>query len=168
MKLLPQAVTHSPVLPPHHAGTQGILLSARVGAANTIPVGSILVQQNDSNNDPVEGPNGPVFLADIDAVAQIIYTTLRLLLGEWWENLTIGFPLFQSLIGTSGSPTNQQGVILIIQQTILGCPYVQQILDFSFIFNTATLASTFRASVQTSFGTIIVTNAPGSSAQVTN
>jgi hypothetical protein len=128
---------------------------------------TIMVQQNDSvTNDPIEGPNGPVFLTDIDAVAQIIYTTLRLLLGEWWENLTIGFPLFQSLIGASGAPTNQAGVMLIIQQTILGCPYVQRIVDFTFYNNTATAASTFRANVQTPFGTIIVTNAPGSSAQV--
>lgn len=127
---------------------------------------TIMVQQNDANNDPIEGPNGPVFLTDIDAVAQIVYTTLRLLLGEWWENLSIGFPLFQSLIGASGAPTNQAGVMLIIQQTILGCPYVQRIVDFTFYNNTATAASTFRASVQTQFGTIIVTNAPGSSAQV--
>ena len=128
---------------------------------------TIMVQQNDAlTNDPIEGPNGPVFLVDIDAVAQIIYTTLRLLLGEWWENLTIGFPLFQSLIGASGAPTNQAGVMLIIQQTILGCPYVQRIVDFTLYNNTATAASTFRAIVQTQFGTIIVTNAPGSSAQV--
>ena len=131
-------------------------------------VPTIMVQQNaQPANDPIEGPNGPVFLTDIDAVAQIIYTTLRLLLGEWWENLTIGFPLFQSLIGSSGSPTNQAGVMLIIQQTILSCPYVIQIVDFSFVHNTATLASTFQATVSTAFGTIIVTNAPGSSAQVT-
>ncbi len=101
-------------------------------------------------------------------MAQIIYTTLRLLLGEWWENLTIGFPLFQSLIGSSGSPTNQQGVMLIIQQTILSCPFVQQIVDFSFTHNTATLNSTFTAIVATAFGTLVVTNAPGSNAQVTS
>ena len=129
---------------------------------------TILCQLNDAQyNDPVMGSNGRVFLTDVDAVAQIIYTTLRLLLGEWWENMTIGFPLFQSLIGSSGSPTNQAGVMLIIQQTILSCPYVIQIVDFSFIHNTATLASTFQAIVSTAFGTIIVTNAPGSSAQVT-
>ena len=108
-----------------------------------------------------------MFLADLDAVAQIIYTTLRLLLGEWFQNLTIGFPLFQSLIGSSGAPTNQTQVMLIIQQTILSCPYVLQIIDFSFVHNTVTLASTFTATVSSSFGTIIVTNAPGSSAQVT-
>ena len=133
---------------------------------NTNP--TILVQQNDANNDPIEGENGPVFLSDLDAVAQIIYTTLRLLLGEWWEDLTIGFPLFQSLIGSSGSPTNQQGVMLIIQETILGCPYVQQIVDFSFTHNTATLSSTFTAIVSTAFGNLVVTNAPGSNAQVTS
>lgn len=128
---------------------------------------TILVQKNDANNDPIEGANGPVFIADLDAVAQIIYTTLRLLLGEWWENLTIGFPLFQSLIGSSGSPTNQAGVMLIIQQTILSCPYVLQIVDFSFVHNTATLNSTFTATVSTQFGNLIVSNAPGSGAQVT-
>jgi hypothetical protein len=127
---------------------------------------TIMVQQIDANCDPIEGPNGPVFLSDLDAVAQIIYTTLRLLLGEWFQNLTIGFPLFQSLIGASGSPTDQAGVMLIIQQTILSCPYVLQIVDFSFEFNSATMASTFSAVVSSAFGNIVITNVPGSSAQV--
>jgi hypothetical protein len=128
----------------------------------------ILVQQNaQPANDPIEGPNGPVFLSNLDAVAQIIYTTLRLLLGEWWQNLTIGLPLFQSLIGSTGAPASQAGVMLIIQQTILGCPYVTQILDFNFSLNTATAASSFTALVQTQFGTLVVSNAPGLSAQVT-
>jgi hypothetical protein len=129
---------------------------------------TIMVQQNSQpTNDPIEGENGPVFLTDLDAVAQIIYTTLRLLLSEWWENLVIGFPLFQSLIGSSGAPANQAGVMLIIQQTILGCPYVTQILNFNFSLNTATMGSTFTALVKTQFGNLVVTNAPGSSAQVT-
>lgn len=129
---------------------------------------TILVQQLDANNDPIEGPNGPVFLADLDAVTQIIYTTLRLLLGEWWEDLTIGFPLFQKLLGSSGAPTNQAGVMLIIQQTIYSCPYVLNIVDFSFERNPGTRRSTFIATVATSFGNIIVTNAPGSNAKVTS
>ena len=129
---------------------------------------TILVQQNAMpQNDPIEGANGPVFLSDLDAVAQIIYTKLRLLLGEWWENLDIGFPLFQKLIGASGAPTSQAGVMLVIQQTILSCPYVLQIVSVSFTHNTATMASTFTAEVSTIFGNLIVSNAPGSSAQVT-
>lgn len=128
----------------------------------------ILVQQLDSNNDPIEGPNGPVFLADLDAVTQIISTTLRLLLGEWFQDLTIGFPLFQKLLGSSGSPTSQAGVMLIIQQTILSCPFVTQIVDFTFTRNSVTRQSVFTATVATAFGTIVVTNAPGTSATVTS
>lgn len=128
----------------------------------------ILVQQLDANNDPIEGPNGPVFLADIDAVTQIIYTTLRLLLGEWFQDLTIGFPLFQQLLGSSGSPTSQAGVMLIIQQTIKSCPFVLGIPVFSFSRNTVSRRSTFTANVSTAFGTIIVTNSPGTSATVTS
>jgi len=130
---------------------------------------TIMCQLNDAaNNDPVMGSNGRVFLTDVDAVAQIIYTTLRLLLGEWWENLAIGFPLFQSVIGQTASPTNQAGIQLLIQQTILSCPYVIRIVDFSFYNNTATMGSTFTATVATSLGNIVVTNNPGSSAQVTS
>ena len=33
---------------------------------------TIMVQQIDANCEPIEGPNGPVFLSDLDAVAQII------------------------------------------------------------------------------------------------
>jgi len=128
---------------------------------------TIMCQLNDAeNNDPVFGSNGRVFLTDVDAVAQIIYTTLRLLLGEWWENLQIGFPLFQSLIGQTASPKNQQGIQLLIQQTILSCPYVIQIVDFSFATNTGTMSSIFTATVATSLGTVVVTNAPGSTAAV--
>lgn len=128
----------------------------------------IQVQQLDSLNDPVEGENGPVFITNIDAVAQIIRTTLLFLSGEWWEDLSLGFPLFQDLIGSSGSPSNQQAVTLVVQQTILACPFVTGILDFSYTFNTATLSSTFAATVSTAFGNLTVTNAPGSSAQVTS
>lgn len=127
---------------------------------------TIMVQKIDANCDPVEGPNGPVFLSDLDAVAQIIYTKLRFLRGEWWEDLSTGFPLFQSLIGVSGSSTDQAAVMLTIQQTILSCPYVLQIVDFSFEFNSATLSSTFSANVSTQFGQVTVTNATGSSAEV--
>lgn len=129
---------------------------------------TIMVQQLDANNDPIEGPNGPVFLTDIDAVAQIIMTTLRLLKGEWWENLTIGFPLFQSLIGSSGSQQNQTASQLIIQDAILGCPYVNQIVSFSYIANANTRGSSFSAIVSTAFGVLTVTNVPGQSAQVTS
>lgn len=129
---------------------------------------TIMVQALDANNDPIEGPNGPVFLSDIQAVAQIISTTLRLLEGEWWEDLTIGFPLFQSLIGSSGSPQNQTASQIIIQNTIRSCPYVIEILSFDYIANSTTRGTAFTCDVSTVFGVLTVSNAPGASASVTN
>jgi hypothetical protein len=126
----------------------------------------IMVQQVDANNDPIEGANGPVFLSDIDAVAQILATRLKLLQGEWWENLSIGLPLFQSMIGTSAAPANQAAVLLILQTYIMATPFVLEILDFDFEINLQFRASTFRCEVSTQFGTLTVTNAPGSSAVV--
>jgi hypothetical protein len=129
---------------------------------------TIMVQKLGPNNDPVEQNGASVFLTDIDAVAQIILTRLRLLLGEWWEDLSIGFPLFQSLIATSGSSQNQKTVMALIQQTITTSPFVLGIVSFSYTFTSGGRATKFVCVVNTSFGTLTVTNAPGSSAQVTN
>lgn len=127
---------------------------------------TIMTQQVDANNDPIEGPNGPVFLSDIQAVAQIIGCTLRLLLGEWWEDLSIGFPLFQKVIGASGSQAGLVATQTIIQNAVLGCPYVLQILSFSYTYNSGTRFNAFTCTASTSFGNVTVTNLPGSSATV--
>jgi hypothetical protein len=129
---------------------------------------TIMVQALGANNDPVEGPNGPVFLTDIAAVAQIIATTLKLLRGEWWENLTIGFPLFQNLIGASNSAQGQAASQVTIENTIRSCPYVQQILTFAYLANSSSRGSAFTCNVLTAFGVLTVTNAPGASATVTS
>lgn len=126
----------------------------------------IMVQQVDANNDPIEGANGPVFIADIDAVAQIIATRMKLLLGEWWENLSVGLPLFQSMIGTSAATANQTAVLLILQAYIEACPYVLELVDFDYEINLQFRGATFACEVSTQFGTLTVTNAPGSSAVV--
>ena len=41
------------------------------------------------------------------AVAQAIKTKILLFYGEWWENLGLGIPMFQSIIGqTNKNPVN--------------------------------------------------------------
>ena len=64
---------------------------------------TITYRKLDQNGDPIWGNGQGSFVSDIDAVAQAIYTRLRLLFGEWWENLSIGTPLFQSMLGQSAS-----------------------------------------------------------------
>lgn len=136
---------------------------------------TILVQQLDANNDPVEAGDGAVFIADLAAVAQIIGQRLRFFQGEWWENLSLGFPMVPtsnstnlSLIGSSGSQKSQQATLLLIQQQILSSPYVLSIPSFAFSHDSGTRASIFSCKVETAFGTLLVTNAPGLAGQVTS
>lgn len=102
------------------------------------------------------------FLSDLAAVAQIIATRLRLFQGEWWLNLSDGLPMFQSILGSSGSQRNLAVINNIISARILGTPFVTGI---SFIESTFENRSfTFKATVNTQFGSITVNNSPGSSA----
>lgn len=129
---------------------------------------TITVRQNGANNDPLAGNGQGNFISDLAAVTQIIATRLKFLQGEWWEDLTLGFPLFQSMLGQSGSAKQQQAVLLLIQQQILSTPFVLSISNIASTFNGGNRFFTFSCVVQTQFGTLTVTNAPATSASVSS
>lgn len=105
--------------------------------------------------------NGLVsFVSDVDAVAQIIQTRLKFLQGEWWEDRSQGTPLFQSMLGNSGSPKSQQAILALLQQRITGTPYVTGIVSASVTWNAGTRSFGFTTTVSTSFGNVTVTNEP--------
>jgi hypothetical protein len=114
----------------------------------------------DANYDPVFDPIQS--LTGGEAVAQAVLTALKLFLGEWWENLAIGTPVFQVILGQLGSQRGQQAMRLAIQQRIYQAPYVTAVekIETSFVSNTFR----FSATVRTIFGTVTVNNLPGSSA----
>lgn len=111
----------------------------------------------------MRGHGAADFLADRDAVAQIIATTLKLLQAEWWENLTIGTPLFQELIG---QPITAEGIALILRKRILSVPYVTGIQNVAVSY-TPPRQFAFSAAVQTAFGEIAVSTQPSIGAQAT-
>jgi len=92
-------------------------------------------------------------LTDLDAVAQTIGTRLRLFQGEWWESLTEGTPLFQSILG----PGRQlAAAAAVIRTRILGTPFVTSISNVSITLNRASRALSYSCTVQTAFGVITV------------
>jgi len=117
-------------------------------------------------NDPQQGNGQNNFLSDLDAVTQIIKTRLLLFEGEWFLNLLDGLPLFQSILGSSGASRNIQVIVNLISQRITSfTPYVIGIssVNASYLnrqFN-------YEAQVETIFGTIIVSNSPGSLSNLT-
>lgn len=122
---------------------------------------TISVRALDQNFDPIWGNGQGAFITDIDAVRQILVTTILLLVREWWESLSIGTRMFPPN-GVLGSPgTVNSGVsAAILQERILSAPYVDQILSLQVSFDSASRHLSFSCSVATAFGTVSVTGQP--------
>lgn len=117
---------------------------------------TILVRKLDPTTwDPIRGAGSDNFLADGEAVAQILKQRLLFLQGEWFMSLTDGTPLFQSILG---HPNTIGAVSLIIRNRILTTPYVRGILAFNTRYDGANRAYYFNALVSTQFGTITIGN----------
>lgn len=106
----------------------------------------------DENNDYVFGQNNQDFVSDADAVKQAIYTRLKLLYGEWWEDTQDGFPFFEQVAGKSATPANLQAVDLLIQERIQNTEGVLQILDYVNNFNSTTRELIVYTKVNTIYG----------------
>lgn len=118
---------------------------------------TIIVRSLGPNGDPLYGNGQADFLTDIDAVAQIITTTLKLFLGEWWENVLLGTPMFQSILGVGGA-SNTAAISAILQSRISSCPYVTDISSLVCTYNPANRGLNFSCTVLTAFGTLQVSN----------
>lgn len=116
----------------------------------------------DSQYDPVFIPQ--VSLTAAQAVAQNILTRLNLWAGEWWENLNLGLPVFQSILGQSASKRGQAAMSLAIQQQIQGTQYVTSVTNVNFSFANGQFS--FTCTAQTVFGQVTVSFAPGQSASL--
>lgn len=125
---------------------------------------TISVRQLDAFHDPLWGNNQNNFIVDLQAVAQIIETSLLLFQGEWWENLNEGLPLWQSILG-SNNGKKADVVSLIIQTRILQAPYVLNITNITTVYSTNRNFS-FVCDVNTAFGTLTVNFTPGLAATI--
>jgi hypothetical protein len=105
--------------------------------------------QLDASYDPILDPTAN--LTDADAVSQAIQTRLNLFLGEWWEDLNLGLPVFQSMLGQLGSPQGIAAMQLAVQQTIQGTPYVTSSSP-TVSFESGKLSISYTA--QTAFGQV--------------
>lgn len=63
------------------------------------------------------------------AVAQAIKTKILLFYGEWWENLGLGIPMFQSIIGQTNRNTVNIAAQSLIRKRILEVEEVTSIVS---------------------------------------
>lgn len=115
----------------------------------------MIYRKLDSNGDYVFGGNQNDFYSGTKAVGQAIFTSLKLLQGEWWEDTSKGLPLFQSILGQSGTPDHIRAIDMLVQECILNVQGVQQIKSFQSNYANRTY-SIANAVIQTQYGDVIL------------
>lgn len=72
----------------------------------------------DENGDYAFGNNSYDYIEKDEAIAQAIKTKLYLFYGEWWEDISLGLPMFQSILGQVSNSNLRQTVILLCAEQI--------------------------------------------------
>lgn len=72
----------------------------------------------DENGDYVFGNNSYDYIEKDEAIAQAIKTKLYLFYGEWWEDISLGLPMFQSILGQVSNNNLRQTVTLLCAEQI--------------------------------------------------
>jgi hypothetical protein len=118
--------------------------------ADVAPIVDLTYRRLDENGDMVIGAGERTMLTNLDAITQAIYTRLRHLQGEWWENRKDGLPLFQQIIGRPLTEDQRRIADLLIIERISDTRGVIRVRSpDSFI---ADRAYTFSCEVETVYG----------------
>lgn len=104
----------------------------------------------DQNGDYTFGGGSTNIIHDKEACAQAIRTRLLLLLGEWWEDLKDGLPLFQDILAQRTIKYAEK----VLHERIEGTQHVNKITFFQSYFNNDDRQYYFLAIVDTDFGEI--------------
>ena len=104
----------------------------------------------DTNGDYSFGKSMQEFKANNNAVVQAVGTNLRLLKGEWWEDIGEGLPLFQNILKMGGSADHLKVADMLIKERILSTAGVAEIKSFTSDLTGRSYSAT--CSVQTIFG----------------
>lgn len=110
----------------------------------------------DENHDFRFGQGRNDYLVDIDACGQAIETRLRLFLGEWWEDITDGLPMWQSFLGATLA--RRESKDKLVQERVLGTPHVTNIESFTSQSNSTRNSYEAQVVVNTDYGQLVVTN----------
>ena len=105
----------------------------------------------DSVGDYTMGKRSATLLTDTDAVAQAVYTRLRLWQGEWWEDRNEGLPMMQRILGFRNT---QQAADILIRDRIVGTTDVSGMVSFESTYDPNTRNYSCTSEVTTKYGNI--------------
>lgn len=73
------------------------------------------------------GNNQYDYLSGDEAIAQAIKTRLLLFYGEWFENIDIGIPYFQSILGQVSDDSLKISIVQLVSQRLLEINEIQNV-----------------------------------------
>lgn len=89
----------------------------------------MLCRKLDLNGDYVFGNNQFDYVKDLDAVVIAIRTKILLFYQEWWEDLSVGIPMFESIVGQLNSDKFKMTATLLLSDRIQQVPGVISVSD---------------------------------------
>lgn len=110
----------------------------------------------DENWDYCFGRGQQNYLTGVEAVGQAIRSRLLLLFKEWWEDRNDGLPLWEEILGSSGSAEHRQAVDLIVRDRISGTDGVLAVLEYQSEYQDRKYL--FEATVETIYGSLYLSN----------
>jgi hypothetical protein len=95
-------------------------------------------RRQDENGDYVFGHNNNDYVKGKLAVAYAIKSKILLFYGEWWEDIGIGIPMFQSIMGQGRSEALKNSAQMLISDRIKEIEEVAAInkVDITFVKRT--------------------------------
>lgn len=106
------------------------------------------------NNDYSFGNNKLDYIDGAESIAQQVKTKILLFYGEWWENIAIGIPMFQSIIGQVNNENAKQSAALLIEKRIREVEGVTSVSNLVVEIDSITRKLSFSCIVETSEGQV--------------
>lgn len=106
----------------------------------------------DENGDYVFGNNQGDYLSDTAAIGQAIATKLRMLYGEWFEDVSVGLPYFQSMLGQVSNDQIKRVLSMSVTQALQDMEDVQGIKSITIDYDNVNRILKMQVDVTTSQG----------------
>ena len=99
-----------------------------------VKVVTMKYRRQDENGDYVFGHNKNDYVQGKLAIAYAIKSKILLFYGEWWEDIGIGIPMFQSIIGQGRSEALKNSAQMLISDRIKEIEEVAAINKVNILF----------------------------------
>lgn len=94
------------------------------------------------------GNNIQDFLEGQEAIGQAIKTKILLFYGEWWEDISQGIPMFQSVVGQTNKSNVTNALELLLNERVQEVPGVEVVNEITATISGRTISIYIRCTTE--------------------